>query len=93
MTVLYRNGVEVAAVKQDGAFPIQYVGGHAPYQPRRNRICLVRQGDLLQAVVNGVAVLSYRDPQPLPTSVVAVGGYRTRFNVSNLLVRELPSAD
>ena len=92
-TVLYRNGVEVAAVKQDRAFPIQYVGGHAPYQPRRNRICLVRQGDQFTAVVNGLAVLSYRDPAPLATPVVAIGGYRTRFNVSNLEVRELPVAD
>jgi hypothetical protein len=89
MTVLYRNGVEVAAAKQDSTFPIQYVGGHAPCRPRRNRIVLVRQGGELQAIVNGVAVLSYRDPEPLSASVVAVGGYRTRFNVSNLLVREL----
>jgi hypothetical protein len=93
MTVLYRNGTEVAAVKQDGAFPIQYLGGHAPYRPRRNRICLVRQGNEFEAMVNGMTVLRYRDPQPQATSVVAIGGYRTRFNVSNLLVRELPATD
>jgi len=90
LTVLSRNGAEVASVVQDGSFPITYVGGHAPYRPRRNRICLVRQGDELGAVINGVEVLRYRDPEPLATPTIAVGGHHTHFNISNLQVRELP---
>ena len=93
MTVLYRHGVEVAAVRQDGSFPIEYVGGHAPYRPRRNRICLVRQGDQVRVLINGMQVLTYRDDQPLVTPRLALGGRHTRFNLSNLLVRELPAAD
>lgn len=87
-TVLMRDGVDVATVVQDDAFPIRYVGGHAPYRPRRNRIVLERSGGRLRAVINGAEVLAYDDPEPLPVRTVAVGGRQTRFNVSNLLVRE-----
>jgi hypothetical protein len=88
-TVLYRAGKEVASVRQDYRFPIQYKGGHAPYSPRRNRISLVRQGNRLRALVNGVEVLSYTDPEPLNTDRVGIGGYRTRVNFSRIMVREL----
>lgn len=89
-TVLYRDGVEVAAVTPGDDFPMHYVGGHAPYRPRRNRIRLERQGDRVRGVINGVEVLTYRDPRPLDTVTVALGGDRTRVNFSNVLVRELP---
>jgi len=88
-TVLYRAGVEVAAVEQDARFPIRYHGGHAPYSPRRNRLALVRVGATVRALVHGIEVLRYEDPEPLPTSVVAIGGYRTRVNITHVLVREL----
>lgn len=88
-TVLYRRGVEVAKVEQDREFPIQYVGGHAPYRPRRNRLALVREGNRLRAVVNGTEVLAFEDGEPLPTDTVGVGGYRTLVNFSRILVRQL----
>ena len=91
-TVLYRNNTRVAELVQDGDFPMQYVGGHAPYRPRRNRINLVKRGGLLRAFVNGVEILRYTDPAPLPVSRVAIGGYRTRINFSHLEVRELARA-
>jgi hypothetical protein len=90
LTVLSRNGVDVASVVQDSSFPIRYVGGHAPYSPRRNRVCLLRQGNRLRAVINGIEVLTYEDPQPLAAPAIAVGGHHTHFNISSLLVRELP---
>lgn len=88
-TVLYRQGREVAKVEQDRNFPIQYVGGHAPYRPRRNRLALVREGNRLRAIVNGVEVLVYEDSQPLPTDSVGIGGYRTQANFSRVMVRRL----
>jgi hypothetical protein len=88
-TVLYRADKEVASVPQDYRFPIQYKGGHAPYSPRRNRISLVRQGNRLRALVNGVEVLSYTDPDPLATERVGIGGYQTHVNFSRIMVREL----
>jgi len=91
-TVLYRNNTRVAERVQDSDFPMQYVGGHAPYRPRRNRINLVKRGGLLRALVNGVEVLRYSDPAPLPVSRVGIGGYRTRINFSHLEVRELARA-
>jgi len=86
-TVLYRNGREVARVRQDARFPIQYRGGHAPYRPRRNRIRLVRRGGVLRVVINGREVLAYRDRSPLQTPVLALGGYNTRVNFSRIVVR------
>jgi len=88
-TVLYRAGKEVASVRQDYRFPIQYRGGHAPYRPRRNRLCLVRQGNRIRGLVNGVEVLSYTDEKPLTTDTVGIGGYQTRINFSRIMVREL----
>lgn len=88
-TVLYRTGKEVARVRQDYRFPIQYEGGHAPYSPRRNRITLLREGNRLRALVNGVEVLSYTDPEPLATDTVGIGGYQTHVNFSRIMVRRL----
>ena len=88
-TVLYRNGKEVASVAQDASFPIRYAGHHAPYWPRRNRISLVKRGDTLRAIVNGKAVLTWKDPAPLSVRYVGVGGYATRINFANIEVRSL----
>lgn len=88
-TVLYRNGKRVAAVPQDEFFPIEYMGAHSPYQPRRSRILLAKRNDELVAVVNGWEVLSYRDPAPLAVSRVAIGGHDTRINFSRVEIREL----
>jgi len=93
-TVLYRNGKPVATRRQDAAFPMHYVGGHAPYRPRRNRIELVKRGGLLRAQVNGREVLRYEDPTPLAVRHVLIGGYRTHINFSHIEIRELrPSGD
>lgn len=89
-TILYRNGKEVCRVPQDALFPIQFVGGHAPYRPRRNRIRLVKNGDTLEATVNGTPVLAYRDPSPLTVRRVGVGGHHTQVNFSRIVVRSLP---
>jgi len=86
-TVLYRQGKEVASVRQDHRFPIQYQGGHAPYLPRRNRVTLVREGSHLRVLINGVEVLSYTDPEPLATDTVGIGGYQTHVNFSRIMVR------
>ena len=88
-TVLYRNGTEVACVRQDASFPIRYVGGHAPYTPRTSRIALVKDGNALRAVVNGRLVLSFTDPSPLPVAHAGIGGYNTRVNFSNFEIRTL----
>ncbi|MBA4389253.1 MAG: hypothetical protein C0404_14870 [Verrucomicrobia bacterium] len=79
-TVLYRDGVEVAAVRQDHRFPMRYNGGHAPYTPRKNRISLRKQGGLLVLTVNGRDVLRYEDPSPLPVSRAGIGGHHTHIN-------------
>ncbi len=88
-TVLYRAGKEVANVRQDHRFPIQYQGGHAPYSPRRSRITLLREGDRIRGLVNGVEVISYRDGEPLATDTVGIGGYQTHVNFSRIMVRRL----
>jgi hypothetical protein len=85
--VLYREGKEVARVAQDAAFPMRFVGGHAPYSPRRNRIELRKEAGNLQAIVNDRCVLTYQDPAPLDTWQVGIGGYRTRINFSRIEVR------
>ena len=92
-TVLYRNGKEVCRTAQGASFPIQFVGGHAPYRPRRNRIRLVKDGDYLEATVNGIPILTYRDPAPLTVRRVGLGGYRTGVNFSRIVVRKLLSSD
>ncbi len=89
-TVLYRKGQPVASVPQDAAFPIRYVGGHQPYAPRRSRVAIARAGSRLRVLINGVEVLAYDDPEPLPVSRVGVGGYATRLNFSRIEIRELP---
>jgi hypothetical protein len=91
-TVLYREGKEVASVRQGQGFPIRYLGGHAPYRPRRNRIMLVREGDQIRGLVDGQVVVSYTDPSPLPPKTVGRGGYRTHLNFSRIMVRELTQA-
>jgi len=88
-TVLYRNGKEVASVAQDGNFPIQYCGGHAPYSPRKNRITLVKRGGVLRAVINGTEVLRFIDPDPVPVAHVGLGGYKTHINFSHIEIRKL----
>ncbi len=88
-TVLYRNGQEVAVTPQDKAFPIRYVGGHAQYEPRRNRVTLAKTGGSLRAIVNGREVLTYTDPQPLPVARVGIGGRDTHVNFSAIEIVEL----
>ncbi|MFO7899383.1 MAG: hypothetical protein R6V58_10035 [Planctomycetota bacterium] len=88
-TVLYRNGKEVASVDQDAEFPMQYVGGHAPYRPRKNRISLSKRGRAIRALVNGVEVLRWTDPDPRPVERVGLGGHDTRVNFSHIEVRDL----
>ncbi|HYG73747.1 MAG TPA: hypothetical protein VEK08_01840 [Planctomycetota bacterium] len=92
-SILYRNGKEVARVAQDHTFPIRYVGGHAPYFPRVNRIWLVKRGPLVRVMVNGKEVLRYTDPEPVDVKRVAIGGYNTRINFSHIEVRSLPPAE
>jgi hypothetical protein len=87
-TVLYRNGKEVAAVPQAAGFPLRYVGGHAPYAPRRCRVTLSKRGGVLTAIVNGKEVLRYTDPRPLNVDRVGLGGFRTRANFSHVEVHE-----
>jgi hypothetical protein len=88
-TVLYRAGKEVASVVQDARFPMRYMGGSQPYSPRRNRLALLREGSRVRALVNGVEVLAFDDPSPLPVSRVGVGGYNTHVNFSHVEIREL----
>ena len=88
-TILYRNEIEVARVRQSGAFPMRYIGSHMPFMPRTNRISLVKRGGVLQAIVNGVKVLEYTDPDPLPVKRVGIGGFKTRINFSHVEIREL----
>jgi len=86
-TVLYRNGVEVATVEQGADFPMRYVGGHAPYRPRKNRVTLVKRGGLICAILNGDEVLRWTDPEPIAVRKVGLGGYKTRVNFSHIEVR------
>jgi len=88
-TVLYRDGKEVARVAQNASFPIRYVGGHAPYSPRNNRITLVKRGATIEAIVNARKVLTFTDPEPLDVSRVGLGGYATHVNFSHVEVRSL----
>ena len=86
-TVLYRDGKEVASVREDEQFPMRYWGGHSPYSPRRNSIAFVKRDASLRALINGREVLTYDDPDPIPVDRVGFGGYRTRVNFSAIAVR------
>jgi len=86
-TVLFRAGKEAVVVPQGPRFPIRYRGGHAPYYPRRSRITLMKRGGRLRLFVNGVKVLEYTDPKPLPAARVGIGGYNTRCNFSRVEIR------
>jgi len=88
-TVLYRDGKEVARADQGASFPMRYIGGHAPYYPRKDRITVVRYGNTLTACVNAREVLRFTDPEPLKVSTVGIGGYKTRINFSHVQVRNL----
>ena len=88
-TVLYRGGKEIARVAQRDFFPMRFVGGHGPYFPRRNRICLIKRDGLLRAVVNGVEVLHFEDKDPLKVEEVALGGHHTRINFTDIEIRSL----
>ena len=79
----------MARVPQDVNFPIQYRGGHSPYAPRRQCVTLVKKGSVVHALVNRQEVLRYDDPDPLPASLVGLGGYKTRINFSSVAIREL----
>jgi hypothetical protein len=87
-TVLYRGTMAVAEAPQDSRFPIRYLGGDAPYRPRRSRVGLMKQGSRITAVVNGKVVLQYDDPTPLEVAGIGVGGYNTRLNICQVEVRE-----
>jgi len=91
-TVLYRNGMEVARVRQDRAFPMIFVGSHMPFQPRTNRISLVNHNGQLRGLVNGRQVIAFNDPQPLDVSKVGVGGHNTRINFSHIEIKDLDAA-
>lgn len=88
-TLLLRNGVEVARTRQDGKFPMRFVGSHMPFFPRTNRFSLVKRGGVIQGIVNGVKVIEYNDPQPLAVSRVGLGGFQTRVNFSHVEIRDL----
>ena len=87
VTVLYRDGKEVASVAQDERSPMRYVGGHAPYRPRKNRVTFSKRGAVLKATVNGAEVLRWVDPHPIAVQKVGLGGYRTRANFSHIEIR------
>ena len=88
-TLLFRNGIEVARVRQDRKFPLRYIGSHMPFLPRVNRICLIKRGGLLRGIVNGKEVLTYTDAQPLDVSKVGIGGHDTRINFSHIEIMNL----
>ncbi|MFT5131356.1 MAG: hypothetical protein ACI8W8_004992, partial [Rhodothermales bacterium] len=89
-TILYRQGEIVASVPQTGKFPIRYVGGHEPYQPRTCRLLLRKDGGVLTAYVSDQEVLRYEDSAPLPVSRVGIGGHETHANIANIEVIQLP---
>ena len=86
-TVLYRDGKEVAAVKQGEGFPMRYVGGHFPFRPRVGTVALWKRGAKLVGIVNGQKVLEYSDPDPLDIKRVGLGGYDTRTNFALIQIR------
>jgi len=88
-TILYRNNVEVARIRQDGYFPMHYIGSHMPYMPRRNRIILSKRGGDVRVIINGREMLKYKDPAPLEVRRAGLGGYNTHINFSNIEVLRL----
>ncbi len=90
-TILFRNGKEVARVRQDRSFPMHYVGYHMPFFPRTNRVCLIKRGGLLRGIVNGIEVLKFTDPEPLDVSKVGIGGHNTRINFSHIEIINVDS--
>lgn len=88
-TLLFRNGIEVARVRQDRKFPLRFIGSHMPFLPRVNRVCLIKRGGLLRGIVNGKEVLTFTDPQPLDVSKVGIGGHDTRINFSHIEIVNL----
>jgi hypothetical protein len=89
-TVLYRNGVEVARTDQQlPTFPLQYRGGHAPYSPRTNRVCMQKRGRLVVGLLNGQEIIRYHDAAPLAVSRIGFGGTDTHVNFSAIDVRDL----
>ena len=88
-TILYRDGKEVTRVSQQtNFFPMQYVGGHGPYFPRRNRISLIKHEGHIRAVLNGKEILHFDDADPLDVSQVALGGHQTHINFTDIEVRQ-----
>ena len=57
--------------------------------PRRSRITLVKRGKNLRAIINGVEVLGYMDPNPLQVGRAGLGGYNTHINFSYIEVLDL----
>jgi hypothetical protein len=89
-TILYRKGEIVASVPQNGRFPVRFVGGHEPYQPRTCRLLLRKETGVLTAYVSDQEVLRYEDSAPLPVSRVGIGGHETHANIANIEVIQLP---
>jgi hypothetical protein len=83
-TILYRNGKEVARASQDRNFPMRYVGGHAPFFPRINRIVLLKRGNLVRGFVDGKEFIRYEDPEPIAVKRIGLGGYNTHINFSHM---------
>jgi hypothetical protein len=88
-TILYRNGKEVARRLQNFDFPIRYVGGHAPYTNRSNRVTLRKEGGLITGYVNDVKVIEYEDAEPIDVSTVGVGGHNTSINFANIEIQNV----
>jgi hypothetical protein len=49
----------------------------------------VKRGAVLSVFVNGMKVLTHKDPEPLAVHKVGIGGYNTRINFSHLEIRNL----
>jgi hypothetical protein len=88
-TILYRNGKEVARVRQDRNFPMHYIASHMPFLPRTNRVCLIKRDGFVRGLVNDKEVIKFTDPQPLDVSKVGLGGHNTRVNFSHIEIRDL----
>lgn len=90
-TALYRNGKEVASVRQGPDFPVHFIGRefHSPQRPRRSRVTLVKRDGDLRLIINGRQVLRYKDAAPLPCGIVGIGGYKTHANFANVQIIDL----
>ena len=89
-TLLFRNGKEVARASQDRNFPMHFVGGHAPFFPRINRIVLLKHGGLIRGLVDGKEFIRYEDPEPIDVKHIGLGGYNTHINFSHMEAHTLP---